>query len=58
MMDSRRRTGARMFRLFGTPRSTSQNDPPEAKEVDESGARLRVRAAGALLLGGRPLSHA
>lgn len=58
MMDSRRRTGARMFRLFGTPRSTSQNDPHEAKDVGESGAKLRVRAAGALLFGGRALSHA
>lgn len=50
MMDSRRRTGARMFRLLGTPRTTSQDEPRDAKaDGDDAGAARRVR-----VLGGRP----
>lgn len=52
MMDSRRRTGARMLRLLGTPRTTSQDEPRDAKaDGDVAGAARRVRLR---VLGDRP----
>lgn len=46
MMDSRRRTGARMFRLLGTPRTTSQDEPRDAKADGDDAGATRVLGAG------------
>ena len=51
MMDSRRRTGARMLRLLGTPRTTSQDEPRDAESDGDAGAARRVRLR---VLGDRP----
>lgn len=62
MMDSRRRTGARMLRLLGTPRTTSQDEPRDAKaDGDDAAATRRVRVLGrrpGTLAGSRGLSLA
>lgn len=47
MMDSRRRRGTRVLRLFGTPRTTSEEDCQEAEDLGTSGIALYRAAADA-----------
>lgn len=47
MMDSRRRRGTQVLRLFGTPRTTSEEDCQEVEDLGTSGIALHGAAADA-----------